>query len=146
MTIQQWCFSWRGRLTRRDFWLWLAVWWLLMLILFTLAGQGWLETRFTAFCVVALLWPTAAVMVKRLHDRNKKGGWALLLVLAFILASGNWHGVLPPLWGWAIGRFMPILIMVMLVLDLGVFAGTPGENRFGPEARPLRFWRVTSHQ
>ncbi|WP_099349927.1 DUF805 domain-containing protein [Erwinia amylovora] len=79
MTLQKWCFSYRGRLRRRDFWIWQCCWLLMLVLLFTLAGNGLLETQTAAFCVVALLWPTSAVLVKRLHDRNKGGHWALLV-------------------------------------------------------------------
>lgn len=27
----------------------------------------------------------------------------------------------------------------MMAIDLGAFVGTPGENRFGPEAEPVKF-------
>ncbi|MEQ9888695.1 DUF805 domain-containing protein [Pectobacterium zantedeschiae] len=140
MTLQQWCFSFKGRIGRRDFWLWMAIWVALMAVLFTLSGQRWLDTQLTAFGLVVLLWPTAAMMVKRLHDRNKSGWWALLLVVAWILVSGNWS-MFSTIWQWGIGRFLPILIVVMTLLDCGVFLGTKGENRFGAEAEPFRFRR-----
>ncbi|WP_409309321.1 DUF805 domain-containing protein [Pectobacterium sp. B1J-3] len=138
MTLQQWCFSFKGRIGRRDFWVWIALWLLAMVILFTLSGQNWLDVQSTAFVIVALLWPTSAMVVKRLHDRGKSGWWALLLVVAWVLASGNWS-MLPVVWQWGIGRFIPTLIGIMMVLDCGVFLGTKGENRFGPEAEPLKF-------
>lgn len=137
MTLQQWCFSFRGRIGRRDFWLWIAVWLVLTVALFNLTGRAWLDTQTAAFVLVALLWPTAAVLVKRLHDRNKSGGWGLLLVLAWLLGSGNWY-MLPALGQWGLGRFLPTLIALMMLLDCGVFLGTPGQNRFGKPAQPLR--------
>ncbi|MEQ9877755.1 DUF805 domain-containing protein [Pectobacterium aroidearum] len=140
MTLQQWCFSFKGRVGRRDFWLWMAIWVALMAVLFTLSGQSWLDTQSTAFGLVVLLWPTSAIMVKRLHDRDKSGWWALLLVVAWMLASGNWT-MFSSIWQWGIGRFLPILIVVMTLLDCGVFLGTKGENRFGIEAEPFRFRR-----
>lgn len=140
MTLQQWCFSFKGRVGRRDFWLWMAIWVALMAVLFTLSGQSWLDTQSTAFGLVVLLWPTSAIMVKRLHDRNKSGWWALLLVVAWMLASGNWT-MFSSIWQWGLGCFLPILIVVMTLLDCGVFLGTKGENRFGAEAEPFRFRR-----
>lgn len=71
MTLQAWCFSYRGRPGRRDLWVWLAM----MAVLFVLASQEWISAHTAAFCVVSLLWPTSAVVVKRLHDRNKPGYW-----------------------------------------------------------------------
>lgn len=116
----------------------MAVWVVLMAVAFTLANYDVVAIQTIAFCIVALLWPTSAVLVKRLHDRNKKGWWALLLILAWILAAGNWQ-MLAPVWQWGVGRFIPTLIVVMMAIDLGAFLGTPGDNRFGPEAEPVKF-------
>ncbi|ACT04998.1 protein of unknown function DUF805 [Dickeya chrysanthemi Ech1591] len=137
MTIQQWCFSFRGRVGRRDFWLGMVIVLALIVGLFVLAGTGWLETQKAAFMLVVLLWPLTAILVKRLHDRNKSGWWALALVLAWMLGNGNW-AMLPPLGQWGVGRFLPTLIAVMMLLDCGAFGGTTGANRFGPAAEPLR--------
>ena len=67
MTIQQWLFSFKGRIGRRDFWIWIGLWFAGMLVLFSLAGKNLLDIQTAAFCLVCLLWPTAAVTVKRLH-------------------------------------------------------------------------------
>ena len=85
MTLQQWLFSIKGRIGRRDFWIWIAIWLVTMSALFTLAGSNLLNLQTAAFIIVCLLWPTAAVVVKRLHDRGKSGLWALLMILAWML-------------------------------------------------------------
>ena len=33
MTIQQWLFSFKGRIGRRDFWIWIGLWFARMLVL-----------------------------------------------------------------------------------------------------------------
>ena len=38
MTIQQWLFSFKGRIGRRDFWIWIVTWIVAMLVLF---GRQW---------------------------------------------------------------------------------------------------------
>ncbi|VTM86646.1 Predicted membrane protein [Raoultella ornithinolytica] len=43
MTLQQWMFSIKGRIGRRDFWIWMAIWVLAMSVLFTLAGTNLLQ-------------------------------------------------------------------------------------------------------
>ncbi|ADP10971.1 conserved uncharacterized protein YiiR [Erwinia sp. Ejp617] len=136
MTLQQWCFSYRGRLRRRDFWIWQFCWLLMLVLLFTLAGNGLLDTQTAAFCVVALLWPTSAVLVKRLHDRNKGGQWALLMVMAWMLMAGNW-AMLPNEAQWLVGRIIPTLIPIGMLIELGGFAGTIGDNRFGKPAQSV---------
>lgn len=43
MTLQQWLFSIKGRIGRRDFWIWIAIWLVTMSALFTLAGSNLLQ-------------------------------------------------------------------------------------------------------
>lgn len=92
MTLQQWMFSIKGRIGRRDFWIWMTIWVLAMSVLFTLAGTNLLNVQTAAFILVCLLWPTAAVTIKRLHDRGKSGIWALLMILAWMLLAGKLVG------------------------------------------------------
>ncbi|MDN8601708.1 DUF805 domain-containing protein [Citrobacter enshiensis] len=138
MTIQQWLFSFKGRIGRRDFWIWVGLWFVGMLVLFTLASKQWLEIKTAAFALVCMLWPTAAVMVKRLHDRGRSGLWALLMILAWMLLAGNWV-MLPGMWQWVVGRFVPTLILVMMLVDLGAFVGTQGENKFGKDTQDVKY-------
>jgi uncharacterized membrane protein YhaH (DUF805 family) len=138
MTLQQWLFSIKGRIGRRDFWIWMGIWVLAMVILFSLAGGEMLSIQTAAFILVCLLWPTAAVTVKRLHDRGKSGIWALLMVLAWMLLAGNW-AMLPGVWQWGVGRFIPTLIIVMMLIDLGAFVGTQGENKYGKDTQDVKY-------
>lgn len=140
MTLQQWCFSYRGRLTRRDFWIWQTVWFVLSLLLFNIADQGLIDMPMAAFCVVALLWPTGAVAVKRLHDRNKGGQWALLLIVVWILMVGDWS-MLPSDAQWLVARFIPTLIFVSMLVELGFLRGYSATNRHGKAAQYVVFPR-----
>ena len=56
MTIQQWLFSFKGRIGRRDFWIWIGLWFAGMLVLFSLAGKNLLDDsdRGVLPCVLAL--------------------------------------------------------------------------------------------
>ncbi|VEB64581.1 membrane protein [Raoultella ornithinolytica] len=118
----------------------MTIWVLAMSVLFTLAGTNLLNVQTAAFILVCLLWPTAAVTIKRLHDRGKSGIWALLMILAWMLLAGNWS-VLPGVWQWVVGRFVPTLIIVMMFIDLGAFVGTQGENKFGKDTQDVR-WKA----
>ncbi len=138
MTIQQWLFSFKGRIGRRDFWIWMVLWVVAMAALFSLAYNMLLSTQTAAFALVCLLWPTAAVLVKRLHDRGRSGLWALLVILSWMLLAGNWS-MLPSVLPWLVGRFVPTLIFVMMLIDLGAFVGTQSENKFGKETSDVKF-------
>ncbi|UYU31734.1 DUF805 domain-containing protein [Siccibacter colletis] len=138
MTLQQWLFSIKGRIGRRDFWIWMALWVVAMLLLFVLADREWVTSQSAAFMLVCLLWPTAAVVVKRLHDRGRSGLWALLMILAWMLFAGNWV-MLEGLWRWGVGTLVPTIIMVLIILDLGAFPGTPGENKYGNATLEVKY-------
>lgn len=138
MTLQQWLFSIKGRIGRRDFWIWMGLWLLAMLVLFTAAARDWLTLQTAAFALVCLLWPTAAVTVKRLHDRGRSGLWALLLILAWMLLAGNWT-MLSGLWAWALGRVVPTVMLILLLVELGAITGTRGENQYGKVTLAVKY-------
>ncbi len=123
-------FGFRGRIRRRDYWLGVVIAGLaFVLALAALAvmfgffpeeGQASPAVRDTAaltlFGLVAALfvgylWVTAAVAVKRCHDRNYPG----LVYLAMFL----------------VGAFIPFGFLWQLI-DLGVLEGVPGANDWGP--------------
>ncbi len=58
---------------------------------------------------LAVLIPSLAVSVRRLHDTDRSGWWLLLLFIPFIGA---------------------LVILIFMVLD-----STPGDNRFGPNPK-----------
>ncbi|GAM58449.1 hypothetical protein JCM19231_1208 [Vibrio ishigakensis] len=58
---------------------------------------------------ILMLWWSLAIQVKRLHDLDKKGWWVILNLIPY-LGSGA------------------------LMVYLGCFKGTDGENRFGAKA------------
>ena len=118
MTIQQWLFSFKGRIGRRDFWIWMVTWIVAMLLLFFVAYNAWLSTQTAAFALVCLLWPTAAVVV--------------------MLVAGNW-AMLPSILPWVVGRLLPSVIFVMMIVDLGAFIGTQSENKYGKDTVEVKY-------
>lgn len=138
MTLQQWLFSFKGRIGRRDFWIWIVLWTLAMVLLFVLVDRGLLSSQNAAFLLVCLLWPTAAVVVKRLHDRGKSGLWALTIILAWMLFAGN-GSMLPDSIMWTVRALIPAAIIALLVLDLGALSGNIGGNKYGIESVRVKF-------
>jgi uncharacterized membrane protein YhaH (DUF805 family) len=65
---------------------------------------------------VAVLIPSIAVAVRRLHDRDMSGWWYLGLVVASLIP--------------VVGFLASIALLVLLALP-----GTPGPNRFGPDPK-----------
>lgn len=101
--------SLRGRIARSTFW-WAglalaAVFVVLYVFLDTVSGNP-----STLVLYPPLFWGTAALAVKRLHDRGDSAWW---LAVALIPIVG-------PLW---------------LIVTLGFRAGSPGENHYGDDPR-----------
>jgi len=57
------------------------------------------------------LWPALAVIIKRLHDRNRSG-WFLLTILIPIANA---------------------IFGIWIIIEVWFLKGTEGENRFGPD-------------
>ncbi|MGL6109490.1 MAG: DUF805 domain-containing protein [Rubrivivax sp.] len=103
-------FSFRGRVSRREFW----VYGVLALIGLALLGHALLGIARvrpqTADLIVNLMlvWPALAVSVKRWHDRDKSGWWMLL-------------------------NLVPVIGWLWALVDNGFLRGTSGPNRFGDD-------------
>ncbi|MDE2165570.1 MAG: DUF805 domain-containing protein [Alphaproteobacteria bacterium] len=108
-------FSFTGRATRFDYWV--------RYVIPYVAGAliaGFLDAMLgtynpdtgggviTLLFVIAAIWPSLAVGVKRCHDRDRSG-WFLLIGL------------------------IPIVGGIWLLIELGFLRGSPGSNRFGPD-------------
>ena len=66
--------------------------------------------------VLAILIPSIAVTVRRLHDRDMSGWWYLGAIIG---------GMIP-----VVGFLVSIAFLVLMALP-----GTPGPNRFGPDPK-----------
>lgn len=142
--------SFEGRLSRRAFWAacgaLIAAELVLTLALARTAGIGWRDFAFgdrraawiTLVVAAFFFWPSLALCVKRLHDRDLPGWWAgLLHVLVFIFYADQ-AGMRPLIRDKAT-LFISLLPAAMLFLfgiwlasELILLAGTSEENQFGP--------------
>jgi uncharacterized membrane protein YhaH (DUF805 family) len=114
MDFKKFYFSPEGRINRQQFWLWLVLPLTAIELLLALVdvktgnynrelGVGLISG---IFALIALI-PAIMVYIKRFHDRDKSGWWALI-------------------------GLIPVIGAIWLLIELGFFAGTPGPNRFGP--------------
>ncbi len=74
-----------------------------------------------------LLFPTACILSKRLHDRGRSGWWAALVLVSVVAI---WPAPERPL------DFLFSLVVLWAVVELGAMPGEQGANRFGPN--PLK--------
>ena len=145
-------FSFNGRLNRKPYWIATAELIIAALIVasgvaivFNVTGRAstaqellrlahpWL-TGFT----LLLAYPAAAVFAKRLHDRNKTGWLAALLIVPMLVdtwldPSGSVtqtplvHSI------YLATSTMTLIVALWFLIELGFLRGTPGDNRYGPD-------------
>ena len=105
-------FSFEGRIGRRTWWLWGAAAMIGLAIYLTVVLRVAGLSKEIADGVVNLLlvWPALAISVKRWHDRDKPGWWALV-------------------------AFVPVIGWIWVLIENGLLRGTRSANRFGEEPR-----------
>lgn len=145
MELQKILFSFKGRIGRGTYW---------VSILALIVGVQFLTTAILVFqgfegedmdalkAVLASqliwlvsLWPILAIGSKRLHDRDKRGWW--LLVLWFLPLALFFGGFLT---GWSgntqtgsVLMFLSLPFGLWSIVELGILPGTKGPNRFGAD-------------
>ncbi|HEY0271241.1 MAG TPA: DUF805 domain-containing protein [Sphingomonas sp.] len=150
-------FDFSGRSRRKEYWMFVlfcAIVRILLLFLDNMLGLGGQVTRYfvhqpgafgaggaasggilSGIFSLAVIIPTIAVGVRRLHDIDRTGWWMLAFFLAFALGGLSMvaGGVASMLAGGAlilVGGVLAILLIVWACLD-----GTRGSNRFGPDPK-----------
>jgi uncharacterized membrane protein YhaH (DUF805 family) len=154
-------FSPSGRLSRSQYWLrfwlpYLVIYFSLDLIA-ELAGRDSnlylaISIFISVFSMVAF-WPTIAILVKRVHDRNKAWWWLLFLYVPAMLfsvaliawlgaailavAAGETNVAIPALGAGGIAVLILGLVWfgvsIWFFVEFGCLRGTIGSNRFGPD-------------
>jgi uncharacterized membrane protein YhaH (DUF805 family) len=144
--------NFKGRATRAEYW-----WWALFSLIVQLVTSG--QNAIGDLIGLAILLPSIAVTIRRLHDTNRRGWWFALpigsLGLAFITfmafaVSTAFSLVDPSEWDpqnlFDGGSFIAILIIVLALISavttgvanfvFTLLKGDAGENRFGPPPPP----------
>src|SRR6185437_14805182 len=127
-------FTFQGRLNRRPYWLMS----LMIVVVFVAVGSvlgifsrmiGTSDTApalavvglFFIPLIVALMWSSLSISVRRLHDRDKSGWWILMFgVLPGVL------GVLP-----VVGALLSLPFSIWAFVELGCLRGAQGPNKYG---------------
>ena len=139
--------SFEGRINRKPYWMGLIVLVIVMMVIMFaaiyLVGGSVLandtRTRLITFVLQLLfLYPSAALMVKRLQDRNRPGYFAAFLLVPMVIkAVTDLMGMTgSPVDQNALDYLLNIIIFVVSVwffIELGCLRGTVGPNQYGPD-------------
>jgi uncharacterized membrane protein YhaH (DUF805 family) len=115
--ISEVLFSFKGRISRSDYWLrgfliLLPIGIFNNILMYGVRSPG---ARALAMIIgLACTWPSLALLSKRLHDRNRRALWLLTLLIPFA----------------------DIVFAVWILVEVWFLKGTDGPNRFGED--PLR--------
>jgi uncharacterized membrane protein YhaH (DUF805 family) len=142
-------FSPNGRISRSQYWLWYIVPVLVIsIVLSAIAGiaaaagipglAAGFESLYWLFALLTF-WPGIAVLVKRIHDRNRSG-WlvvlpiaaGLLIVAGAVIANATGAFVAGGILS-AIGAIAFLAIAIWFFVEFGCMPGTDGPNRYGPD-------------
>ena len=136
-----------GRINRAKYWLGAIVLGIILLLVMYgsiyAAGGSVLEqdsrTRMITLVVqLVFLYPSIALMVKRLHDRNRPGYFAAFMLVPLILKGATDVMGLTgdPLDQNALDYvFLAVIgvVGIWFFVELGCLRGTVGPNRYGPD-------------
>jgi uncharacterized membrane protein YhaH (DUF805 family) len=138
-------FSLRGRINRARFLVvqlaLLTLWFMIWLKFPLYLSSQWGALHWVV--ALAMIWINAAITVKRLHDRNRSGWWAVALFVVNRL-SYVYYGLFFGLYFGVDISTAEVFLLVMLVVALSLLhtgviielffmIGTDGPNRFGPD-------------
>jgi uncharacterized membrane protein YhaH (DUF805 family) len=148
-TLLQFYLSPSGRISRSQYWLRYVV--PVIVIGLVLSGMfgtarvignyglaGLIETLHKIFALLAL-WPGIAVLVKRIHDRDKSG-WLVVLPSAMVvlmllgIVAGFAADSIPAAVTLAVAFGAALVgIAIWFFVEFGCMRGTVGPNRHGPD-------------
>ena len=131
-------FSIRGRITRKQWWFGIGVWYLFWICIGFVAG--FFRVRLMDIMEVPIgistLWILSAMSIKRLHDRNLPG-WSIIIAIIPTMATWILLASIPGLRG---------IIPLFWIVVFGCLRGDAGKNRYGPAPKPLFKSIGGSHQ
>jgi uncharacterized membrane protein YhaH (DUF805 family) len=103
-----------GRASRKEYWMFTFMNTLVYVVVSFVAGAVLPQSLggvVTGLYALAILLPSIAVGIRRLHDTNRSGWWLLIGIIPFIGA---------------------LVLLVFFVLD-----STPGANEYGPNPKGM---------
>ena len=130
--------TWRGRASRSEYW-WFYLFTILVSIVTGILDSVLGTEALSNLASLALLLPSLAVTVRRLHDSGKSAWWLLATVVPIVLALGLMVAGLiavlgrseawAPLVGTGIVLGLGALVTTVVLMCL---PSTPGPNSYGP--------------
>ncbi|MBR0573392.1 MULTISPECIES: DUF805 domain-containing protein [Pasteurellaceae] len=130
-------FSFQGRLNRKGFWIGVGLNFLFLLIMANFIIEIETLTTLTVLPLFVSMYSFIAIIIKRLHDRNRSAK-ALFILVVPILCYFTSFGAQGKM-AWALGVVMPVFISTTLLLEWGCFKSFPDANEYGEQGLSITF-------
>lgn len=150
-----------GRSRRMEFWMWqlfqIIVYFLVIVLVMVAGGGAMMSGDPTALAAaggavliifllyglyaLAVLIPSIAVAVRRLHDTNRTGWWVLAPLAPYVLmiVAGMMAAASPDSAGLvgivALICLLAVIVLAIVLLVFYVLEGTKGPNQYGPDPK-----------
>lgn len=133
MGLLQLLFSFKGRLNRQGFWTGIGFNFAFLFIVVNFLLNSTAFEPMMLFPLGVSLYSILSIAVKRLHDRNRSGKHALILVVPIVchwVSKASDENT-----AWLLGLLMPMLICTIVFLEWGFFASFPQANQYGEQGQ-----------
>ena len=90
---------------------------------------------FLAVTLLLIVFCLMALILRRLHDRNRRGWWLLLFPPVPIVLASSVSAFADDLGPTLSSALSAVVLMITIgaLLELGALPGTPGPNQYGPD-------------
>lgn len=138
MSIAEWLFSFKGRASRKTFWLWNIFYFLMIITVATIVKKIFPDSgsSLLPILLVLLVIPDLSITAKRWHDRGKSSKWLVLhvpLVLSrFIVPMSAAQETFQPTMIQSMISILAIVCGAWIFAECGLFEGDKGDNQYGP--------------
>ena len=143
MSKTEWLFSFKGRIGRKHYWTWFAIYYVLMIAVIQISAVLPSEGMRSILVLIApfiLIYPDLAVQARRWHDRGRSNYWLLLNIPVFAgriflptasnVAADSMTSVYQGL------SLVSMACSLWILIECGLLKGQPESNRYGAAITP----------
>lgn len=130
-------FSFKGRLNRQGFWAGLLINFIFLFVCVNFLLNLTAYNLLNLIPMVISGYSLSAIIVKRLHDRNRSGG-AIFILFVPILCYGT-SLISEGSMQWILGLVIPLFVCTILFMEWGLFQSYPKPNKYGEKGLNILF-------
>ncbi|WP_260261280.1 DUF805 domain-containing protein [Vibrio intestinalis] len=141
MSIKELLFSFQGRIGRKVFWIWNAVYYL-MIVGFAVGMNTLFPAQAHLILPVFLIFvliPDLAITAKRWHDRGKSSWWLLmnlpLVIGRMTVPVGESAAAGPASTLQMVSSLAALVCGAWILVECGFLKGQSGDNQYGAEPK-----------